>query len=395
MKMFFNVSIIRATAMLGALSLAFTSSPALAAAVSETSGYDVSYPQCASAADNTLPTTSAFSVVGVNGGRVWDTNNCLVDLLEWAGADAQLYINTGNPTPEQSAHWPLGKTIAGHTCSSYRSKSNTSSCSFVYGYLGARDSYLKAKAAFPLAGITDSPKQHIWWLDVELSNSWRQYTGVNPDNNQVEDLVSSSNQIKNRASLSGAVYYLENVARVKQIGFYSTAKQWGKITGSTKQFSDHPVWYANGPGDESLALDACDGLKNDGQPDEIASGFTGSAAIISQYVDTDLNLDVNVPCADYAMTVTTLSSATVSKVYHSSYFYLKAVLKTSYGTPAANRSVSINFGSRTYNARTDSKGIAKIRVKAYKTKKIYSLIFSYAGDVVLAPAQYSGTIRVR
>lgn len=76
---------------------------------STTTGFDVSYPQCGS----TLPTPTAFAIVGVNGGLANDPNNCLGpdpsytdSELYWAESTAvggtsqpntSLYVNTGDP----------------------------------------------------------------------------------------------------------------------------------------------------------------------------------------------------------------------------------------------------------------------------------------------------------
>ncbi|MFM6980836.1 MAG: hypothetical protein ACKOWE_05475 [Micrococcales bacterium] len=377
------------TAVLAALSLTLLGAvSANAATVSETSGYDVSYPQCG----KVLPTSFAFAVVGVNGGRVWDQHKCLDEMLTWAGEGVQLYINTGNPNPTQSSHWPRGKKVAGVKCD--RSYTNSNACSWVYGYLGAKDSYAKAVQGFKDAGFSSSPADRMWWLDVELSNSWRQGAVKDELTQTWSTQVSSRNQSRNRAALSGAVYYLENVARVKEIGIYSTSKQWGIITGGlTKEFSDHAVWYANGPGDEALALGACDGLKNDGQPDEISSGFTGSAAIISQYVDTDLDLDVNVPCTGYLKTVSSFAPADIV-TKHGRKFSLQARLLTTYGTPAANREVSLTFNGQSFVVRTDANGYAIKRLRA-GVVGTYPLTATFAGDTILAATSADYTVTVR
>lgn len=369
-------------------SLALVAVQPAVADVNAAGGYDISFPQCRS----TLPATLAFSIVGVNGGRVWDTNACLPKLLQWAGPSSQLYINTGNPLPKNSSHWPGGKKAAGVKCRANRLDSQE--CSFVYGYLGAQDSYAKAVAGFRSAGFRGSPAANVWWLDVELTNSWRQYGTVDEVTALPVTRVSPKNQAKNLAYLRGVVHYLENVARVSQLGFYSTAKQWGIITGgNTMEFSDHPVWYANGQGDEALALDACDGKKNDGQPDEIASGFTGSAVVISQYVDRSLDLDVNVPCVGYVTTATTLQPATVSPL-HGKKYYLSVRLLTSYSTPAANRIVTIVLGTDTYTARTDVNGNAVLKLRSGVARDVAGTA-NFAGDVVLQPSTANFTITVR
>jgi hypothetical protein len=67
--------------------------------------YDVSYPQCG----GPLPTNVLFGIVGVNDGIVFSANPCLgagnsASELQWAGQNAILYANTGNPGPSLSHH---------------------------------------------------------------------------------------------------------------------------------------------------------------------------------------------------------------------------------------------------------------------------------------------------
>jgi hypothetical protein len=75
-------------------------------------GYDISYPQCSAA----FPTSPGFGIVGVNGGLAYATNSCLSSEYAWAETSnsasqphASFYLNTGNPGPI-SAHWPTGST---------------------------------------------------------------------------------------------------------------------------------------------------------------------------------------------------------------------------------------------------------------------------------------------
>jgi hypothetical protein len=378
--------------VVAAISFTLTGTSAARAEVSPTSGYDISWPQCGSARNGTLPTPGPFSVIGVNGGRVWDTNACLKELLQWAGEDTQLYINNGNPYHYQSARWPLGKKVAGRTCK--RSAPKSAECSFIYGYLGAQDSYKKAVAGFAAAGFDKSPAENVWWLDIELVNSWRQSLRTDTLGNE-SWYVKVSDRAKNRANISGAIYYLENVAKVSQVGIYSTTKQWTIITGGeTKEFSDHPVWYANGRGEEAIAVDACDGFKYDGEPDQVSTAFTGSAAIISQYIDSDIDLDVNVPCTGYAMTETSLTGKDVS-VRAGRWYSLTATLKTSFGTPAANRLVTFTMGDKVYQVRTNSKGVATKRLKANYSRVTTPVTVTFDGDVILSPSTASNNVTVR
>ncbi|HET8777312.1 MAG TPA: hypothetical protein VFN76_06590, partial [Candidatus Limnocylindria bacterium] len=86
-----------------------TPAPSVAPAV-DLPGIDVSWPQCGAE----LPAEFGFAIVGVNGGRVYAPNPCLganaaASQLEWAGANADLYINTANPGPDISGFWPHGQ----------------------------------------------------------------------------------------------------------------------------------------------------------------------------------------------------------------------------------------------------------------------------------------------
>ena len=94
-------------------------------------GYDVSYPQC----DDALPANVAFGIVGVNRGIVFSPNPCLgagnrPSQLAWAGTDAELYANTGNPGPDVSSHWPVGQVeprVCGAATSGSRLRTRPSS----------------------------------------------------------------------------------------------------------------------------------------------------------------------------------------------------------------------------------------------------------------------------
>ncbi len=218
-------------------------------------GYDVSYPQCG----GRLPTNVAFAVIGVNGGRVYSANPCLGDgdlrsQLAWAGPDAQLYANTGNPGPELSSFWPIGQTSP-RVCSA--DDPDTPDCAYDYGWNAAADSYATAVAAYVSLGWADdeaerTPAANRWWLDVETANSWRDDPELNV------------------AVLEGAVDYLESMG-VAGVGFYSAPKMWSGITGDTDVFADHPSWVA-GAVDLEGAVRRCEG-----------DGFTGGGVEMTQY----------------------------------------------------------------------------------------------------------------
>ena len=94
------------------LLLVGTAATAGAAPPAASTGYDVSYPQCG----RRLPTAGAFAVVGVNGGLPYSANPCFTTQYQWAatssgskGPKASLYMNTANPGPAVSTHWPTGQ----------------------------------------------------------------------------------------------------------------------------------------------------------------------------------------------------------------------------------------------------------------------------------------------
>jgi hypothetical protein len=218
-------------------------------------GYDISYPQCG----GPFPRDAAFGIVGVNRGIVFDANPCLgagngPSQLAWAGRDAQLYANTGNPGPELSTRWPVGQTSP-RTCSA--DDPDTADCAYDYGWNAAADSYASAVRAYislgwAAAGADRTPVANHWWLDVETANSWRGDDGLNV------------------AALQGAVAYLESVGAAS-VGFYSAPFMWADITGGTTAFADHASWVA-GASTLQGARSRCGG-----------GGFTGGGVEMTQY----------------------------------------------------------------------------------------------------------------
>lgn len=235
-------------------------------------GIDVSWPQCG----DRLPESFSFAVVGVNGGRVYSPNPCLgrgddPSELEWAGAEADLYLNTGNPGPDISSYWPHGQTTPRACNAPWTPGADTIDCAYVYGWNAAADSYRTALDAFVSLGWADPaadrvPGERTWWLDVEIANSWRLDRSLNV------------------ATLQGAVDYLESMG-VAEVGFYSTPLLWSKITGGTQAFAEHPAWHA-GARDLADAQERC-------QQEE---AFTGGELRMVQWVENDL--DLNHRCGD-------------------------------------------------------------------------------------------------
>ena len=239
-------------------------------------GYDISWPQCGAP----YPVNPAFGIVGANKGIVFSPNPCLASEVTWAGGtSAALYANAGNPGPALSTHWPTGQTSP-QVCSA--ATPDTAACAYDYGYNAAADSYAAAVSAFAALGLSTSPAGSPWWLDVEISNSWRTDVTLNV------------------AALSGAVYYLGSVARVASLGFYSTSYQWGVITGGTTTFSAYPSWVAG-------AADAAGATANCAGP-----GFTGGGVTLAQYPSGGFDADLRCSTATPVLTTITVSPATTS-----------------------------------------------------------------------------------
>ena len=230
--------------------------PASSAKPVASRGYDISWPQCASA----YPSNPAFGIVGVNKGIVFSPNPCLASEIRWAGgSSAQLYANTGNPGPALSSHWPKGQTSP-RFCDP--NNADTADCAFDYGYNAAADSYADAVAAYGALGLTTSPAATTWWLDVETSNSWRSTTSLNV------------------AALQGEASYLVSVAHVARLGVYSTSYQWGVITGGSSAFAAYPSWIA-GVGNLKNAQSHCAG-----------AAFTGGGVALAQYAFSGFDADL-------------------------------------------------------------------------------------------------------
>ena len=364
MKKFFGALIV--------LVLTAVASPAFA--VEQNYGYDVSWPQCGNV--QSLPNDGAFKVVGVTNGLLYSTNPCLTEQLVWAGPNAELYVNTGNPGPVLSQRYTSG-TVAGKTC--YTSNKNSSACAFLYGYRAAADSFARAKAVFDAQGWTDL-RSRTWWLDVERVNSWR---GL--DNNLPSDdwLSADAAQKLNVANLQGAMYYFESVAKVARIGIYSVTSHWQAITGGTTAFSDHETWMAVGQDGEQAALSECAN----------GAGFTGGPETRVQYIDVATNLDVSVPCsfekANSASTYTGTKSSHPNRT-----MTLKATLKSALGTPMVNRTVTLVFNKKTYTLTTNSSGVASKTIYAPKYRGTYKVTTAYAGNDLFNAAGSTSYVKV-
>lgn len=225
-------------------------------------GIDVSWPQC----DDRLPDSFGFAVVGVNRGRTYSQNDCLVAQLDWAGRGTDVYLNTANPGPDHSRFWPAGQDEP-VACDPRADDSHA--CAYLYGWNAAADGYARVLAAYVTLdwagpGADRIPGGATWWLDVETANSWR------------------GDRSLNVATLRGAVDFLESM-EVTEVGFYSTPLLWWRITWGTDEFEDYPAWHA-GARDRADATDRCD-----------REAFTGGELRMVQWVENGLDRNIRCP----------------------------------------------------------------------------------------------------
>ena len=236
-------------------------------------GHDVSYPQCGTA----LPSSGTFGIVGVNGGKVSTANPCLSTQYAWASrtsSGAALYANTGNPGSISTFYWPASGSRDPALCKD-RTSASDPGCAYDYGWHGGKNSLQIAQNA--LSGASG----RTWWLDVELANSWNGSTSANA------------------AALQGAVDALHD-SGVGTVGIYSTAYQWGQITGgyaSGNAASYRSAWAASftpkHPMEQAPLWIA--GLSTlDAASRNCATTFTGGTAALAQY--TDGNTDGDLVC---------------------------------------------------------------------------------------------------
>jgi hypothetical protein len=230
------------------------------------SGYDVSYPQCGS----TLPSAPLFGVVGIDGGVVRKANPCLSTEAAWArGATSDpqpgYYVNTANPGPRVSTHWPTS-TDGPRACAASYPANDSTACAYDYGWANASDSWSRATSA----GLVDLSAA-AWWLDVETGNSWEslQYGGT------------SSYFANDLASLQGQLDFLVGHG-VVSVGVYSTAYQWSQVVGGAK-LATAPVWYA-GVGTLTNAQAHCSNA--------VADAFTGGRVTMAQYARNGYDADL-------------------------------------------------------------------------------------------------------
>jgi hypothetical protein len=223
----------------------------------------VSYPQCG----GPLPAGADFGIVGVDGGRPFEVNPCLAEQIVWARSAGRptYYVNTANPGPRLSTHWPLGQTRP-RTCT--RSRPDSAACAFAYGWNAAKDSLVRARAAAASVGAPDVTRSS-WWLDVEVHNTWESL-----------EYGHRAKFLRNdTAVLRGAQRFLERRG-VRRVGVYSTLHQWRRITGGAT-LHRAPVWYA-GVGTRASARSRC----------SPAYSFTGGPVSLTQFLRIGFDADL-------------------------------------------------------------------------------------------------------
>jgi hypothetical protein len=210
--------------------------------------------------------------VGVNDGIVYRANPCLGtgdggSELAWAEAFEPtpiLYANTADPGPALSSHWPTGQTSPQYCAPT---ATDSSACSYDYGWDAAADSYQDAVKAYislgqAAAGATTTPTPNEWWLDVESTNSWE------------------SNTANNVSDLEGAVAYLQ-AQGATSVGIYASSSDWQTITANTGVFSTLPSWRPSSGPRVKTAQSYCG-----------TTGVTGGPVKYSQYTAGGFDADV-------------------------------------------------------------------------------------------------------
>jgi hypothetical protein len=253
-------------------------------------GNDISWPQCGKA----YPSGQAFGIVGVTGGLANNDNPCFASEFAWAQRSpglpgqpaASVYVNTGNPSAAGPVWWPTSNTFydaADGTDSNAPfsgsaqvtvpvppaygacGAGNDPGCSYVYGWA-------KAYEDFNHRGVP-SPASWQWWFDVETTNTW-----------EVPGSAYPTAYTSNIADLRGIADYF--ASRGASIGIYSTAYQWGQITGGTigrgsaDPFAGVPDWVAGASASSASAYCSA------------SHAFTyASRVALTQYVSGRLDYD--------------------------------------------------------------------------------------------------------
>jgi len=197
-------------------------------------GYDISFPQCG----KTYPSLPFdIAIVGVNGGKAFTTNPCLVDqATRWATPDKlDVYLNLNRPPPG----YPSACPTTDRACLAQ-----------TFGRDAAQASIATARSV----GL----QPRLWWLDIETLNTWDPDTSLNA------------------LTIQGAVDALQEAGLA--VGIYGTRYQWGLITGAYTTRTPLPLWAAG-----SMPLQRCN--------EPFAGGFVVLSQVIGQYTATGFDED--------------------------------------------------------------------------------------------------------
>jgi hypothetical protein len=290
-----QVAVVGLAVLVAAPALAAVNGRDGSAARSRVTGNDISFPQCNMA----FPARPAFGIVGVNGGLANDLNPCLGPSssqksylraeLYWAvaastGASSQpkasLYVDTADPgnlyQGRPIGDWPKAGATPYGACTTARVRTrkgtftvgrNSRACAWQYGYQKAtQDASWVASAARaidrqkPPVRVAAAAGRYHWWLDVELTSSWR---------------TGSSGRAMNVADLQGMIAALRRFG-APAVGAYSNSFQWTTITGGTRRSSGSlyriPDWV---PGATTLSR---------AKADCHLASFTSGRVLITQWL---------------------------------------------------------------------------------------------------------------
>jgi hypothetical protein len=215
-------------------------------------------PPIGSATFHPRNSTLAFAIVGVDGGRPFNSlNACLAS--EYASAPSPgLYINTGYDPSYVTNHTTASCTTQSQAVTGTTAQKQA----WAVGCSEAQDDYGYAQSK----GITGPVE---WWLDVETANSW---CGPAPSN--CTDLSL------NQYTIQGIIDEFTHIGAVP-VGIYSNKSQWSAIVGSLAVTGAAADWVASGTSTARQAATYC----NSG------SSFTGAPVTIVQFLSRSLDLD--------------------------------------------------------------------------------------------------------
>jgi len=200
----------------------------------------MSWPDCAVQ----VPATATYGIVGVTDGKDYSiTNPCIAAQAAHFPENLSLYANSGwdDQSPKLNPSSPKACEAGNAECLAYN-----------YGYNAGLAAHDAATAARVFSDV--------WWLDVEVANSW------NDDVNQ------------NRNSVQGEYDALTSRG-VRTVGVYSTNSDWQTITGGWH--NGWPNWLATADAASSQGRQACTEYE-----------FTGGPTLIVQYDPIRIDRDV-------------------------------------------------------------------------------------------------------